>query len=197
MNVLVIPEDFRKDQYVLKPIVQKMMRTIGLNARVQVCQDPLLGGIGEALKWERLAEIVDRYRGMVRLFLLVVDRDCVAGRRARLDDLERKATKNLAGSDRAFLAEAAQEEIEVWVLAGMNDLEKSWSWREIREECHPKEQYYDAYAQQRRLLEAPYKGRDRLAREAASNYSRIRQLCPEDVGALEARVRAAVGSETG
>ncbi len=34
MNVLVIPEDFRKDQYVLKQIIQKMMRAIGLNARV-------------------------------------------------------------------------------------------------------------------------------------------------------------------
>ncbi len=52
MNVLVIPEDFRKDQYVLKPIIQKMMQAIGLSARVEVCRDPLLGGVGEALKWE-------------------------------------------------------------------------------------------------------------------------------------------------
>lgn len=32
MNVLVIPEDFRKDQYVLKPIVAAMLGSIGVNA---------------------------------------------------------------------------------------------------------------------------------------------------------------------
>ncbi len=194
MNVLVIPEDFRKDQYILKPIIQKMMGAIGSGARVQVCRDPLLGGVGEALKWERIAEILDRYRGMVRLFLLVIDRDCVDGRRAALDMLEQKAREAFSGSDRTFLAEAAREEVEVWVLAGMTDLPKKWSWNEIREECHPKERFYDPYARQRRLLEAPYEGRNRLAREAAGSYGRIRQLCPEDVGDLESRIRAAFGT---
>jgi len=59
MNVLVIPEDFRKDQYMLKPIVMAMMKEVGKpKARVRVCQDPLLGGISEALKWERIEEIM-------------------------------------------------------------------------------------------------------------------------------------------
>jgi hypothetical protein len=35
MNVLVIPEDFRKDQYVLKPILRKMMQSLGSKARVR------------------------------------------------------------------------------------------------------------------------------------------------------------------
>jgi hypothetical protein len=30
INVLIVPEDFRKDQYVLKPIVQRMFRHIGI-----------------------------------------------------------------------------------------------------------------------------------------------------------------------
>jgi hypothetical protein len=192
MNVLVIPEDFRKDQYVLKPILRKMMQSLGSKARVEVCRDPLLGGVGEALKWERLAEILDRYRGMVRLFLLVVDRDCVDGRRSALDHLEQRAAEFFSGTDRTFLAEAAQEEVEVWVLAGMNDLPKKWAWTEVREECHSKERFYEPYAKQRGLLEAPYEGRERLAKEAAGNYGRIRQLCPEDVGALESRVRSAL-----
>lgn len=29
MNVLIIPEDFRKDQYVLKPIIQKIFKALG------------------------------------------------------------------------------------------------------------------------------------------------------------------------
>lgn len=192
MNVLVIPEDFRKDQYVLRPIVRKMIRTLRPKARVTVCPDPLLGGIGEALKWQRLEEIIDRYRGMVRLFVLVVDRDCADGRRSALDALERQAAEVLTGGDQALLAVAAKEEVEVWVLAGMTDLPSKWSWSEIREECHPKEAFYDPYARQRGLLEAPYQGRGRLANEAAGNYGRVRRLCPEDVGELEARIRAAL-----
>lgn len=43
MKVLAIPEDFRKDQYLLKPILVRLFRTLGTsNARITVCQDPLL-----------------------------------------------------------------------------------------------------------------------------------------------------------
>jgi hypothetical protein len=92
MNVLVIPEDFRKDQYMLKPIVEAMMKEVGKpKARVRVCQDPLLGGIDQALKWERIEEIINRYKGMVNLFLLCVDRDGKAARKASLNKLEQQA----------------------------------------------------------------------------------------------------------
>lgn len=41
MKVLIIPEDFRKDQYILKPIVLAMLASLEQpNALVQVCQDP-------------------------------------------------------------------------------------------------------------------------------------------------------------
>ena len=46
MKILVIPEDFRKDQYILKPIITAMMAKLGKpRTKVMVCQDPLLGGI--------------------------------------------------------------------------------------------------------------------------------------------------------
>ena len=51
MNVLVIPEDFRKDQYILKRLFRRLFQDLGKPAaHVVVCQDPLLGGIGEALE---------------------------------------------------------------------------------------------------------------------------------------------------
>ena len=76
MNVLVIPEDFRKDQYILKPIFGRLLRSVGKpRAKIRVCQDPLLGGVDEATKSERLAEIVERYDGMTDIFVLCVDRD--------------------------------------------------------------------------------------------------------------------------
>ncbi len=89
MTVLIVPEDFRKDQFVLKPLFAKLLATLGKpRAKVRVCQDPLLGGVGEALKSERIAEIVERYSGRVQVILLCIDRDGDAGRRQRLDHLE-------------------------------------------------------------------------------------------------------------
>lgn len=190
VNVLVIPEDFRKDQYVLKPIIEQMMKSLGVQAKVVVCKDPLLRGVGEALKWERIEEIIERYKGMIRVFLLLVDRDCDANRRARLDHLEKRAGEILDHSGRIFLAEHAWQEIEVWVLAGAQDLPKGWAWKDVREECHPKERYYDTLARERCVFDGPYEGRARLASEAARNYQRIRRLCAEDVAALEDRIRA-------
>ena len=41
MNVLIIPEDFRKDQYILKPLFLQLFKDIGKrNAKVKVCSDP-------------------------------------------------------------------------------------------------------------------------------------------------------------
>ena len=74
MNVLIIPEDFRQDQFILKPIIKAMLSALGKRrATVKVCRDPLLGGVTEAMKWERIAEIIDMYR-TIQLFLLIVDR---------------------------------------------------------------------------------------------------------------------------
>jgi hypothetical protein len=187
MNVLIIPEDFRKDQYMLKPIITAMLKELGkANAKVRVCQDPLLGGVGQALKWERIEEIINRYKGMVNLFLLCVDRDGKSGRKSALEKIEEKAA-NILGSNRTLLAENAWQEIEVWVLAGHN-LPSDWNWQEILEEINPKEMYFIPFAQQRNLLDSPGEGRKTLAEEAGQRYSRIRQLCPEDIANLENRI---------
>jgi hypothetical protein len=194
MNVLVIPEDFRKDQYILKPIVEVMMTNLGKpRAKVIVCKEPLLGGVDEALKWERIAEIIGRYRSMVDLFLLCVDRDGRQERRTRLDHVEHMAAALLAAG-RLLLGENAWQELEVWVLAG-HTLPASWSWREIRQEVHPKEAYFTPFARQRGVQDGPGEGRRLLALEAARRYDRIRQLCPEDVAVLEDRIRRWVDSQ--
>jgi len=195
MNVLVIPEDFRKDQYMLKPIFMAMMKEVGKpNAKVRVCQDPLLGGVNEALKWERIQEIIERYKGMVNLFVLCVDRDGKEGRKGALTTIEQQAINILTGG-RLLLAENAWQEIEVWVLAGHN-LPSDWNWQVVRDEVNPKETYFLPFATQRKLLDAPGEGRKTLAEEAARRYERIRQLCPEDIADLEDRVRSFVEGNT-
>lgn len=164
------------------------------NATVRVCQDPLLGGIGEALRWERIRQIVERYRGMVRVFLLIVDRNANPTRRAALDKLEQQAADLLGTTDRVLLAENAWQELEVWALAGATDLPTPWSWAEIRAHEHPKEVWYLPYAKQRGLDGGPTEGRDTLGKEAAANDPRVRQLCPEDVASLETRLRTALSA---
>ena len=186
MNVLVIPEDFRNDQYILKPLFERLFGTFGSpNTKVRVCQDPLLGGIGEAMKAERVAEIVNRYEGMTQIFILCVDRDGKPGRRQGLDSLEDEF-----GNGRTFVAENAWEELETWVLAGL-DLPKDWRWAAVRAEIHVKERYFEPLAAQRGVADGPGGGRKALGEEAARNIPAIRQKCCEDFDALAHRLEAA------
>lgn len=189
MNVLVVPEDFRKDQYLLKPLFERLFRQLGrASARVVVCQEPLLGGIGEALKSERLAEVVDRYRGMADVYVLCVDRDGEKGRRTRLDAIEAEF-----GAKQPLLAENAWEELETWTLAGLT-LPPKWRWSDVRAEVNVKERYFDKLARERGLADAPGGGRRPLGEEAARRIDAIRRKCPEDFDALSRRLEALVAA---
>ena len=186
MNVLVIPEDFRKDQYILKPLFTRLFESFGKGrAKVRVCQDPLLGGVAEAMNLERIAEIVARYEGMTQIFVLCVDRDGNEGRRRRLDDFEQEF-----GNNRVFIAENAWEELETWVLAGI-DLPKNWGWANVRAEIHVKERYFDVLAERRGVADGPGGGRKALGEEAARRIQRIRQKCVEDFDSLSRRLEEA------
>jgi len=185
-RILVIPEDFRKDQYMLKPLMGAMLDHLRKpNARIRICRDPLLNGVSQAMDKDRLAEIFDTYSGMTDLFMLCVDRDCEAGRRSGLDSLESWARDRHGCT---LIAANAWQEIEVWVLAG-HDLPADWTWAEIRGERDPKEMYFLPFVEQRGLAATPGEGRKILAEEAAGRYARIRQLCPQDIVTLESAVR--------
>ena len=193
MNVLIILEDFVNDESMVLPIVRAMMVAIGKpKAKVTVCKNPRLRGHAEALRWEKIQGILERYGGMTDLFLVCVDRDGNEDRRAKLDGLEKKAQEFLSEkyqSPKKFLGENAWQELEVWVLAGCEDLPKIWKWSEIRAERKSKTSYFMRFAEQRSLLEARCQGRGILAEEAAKRYDRIRQLCPEDIQELEKNLR--------
>ena len=188
MNVLIIPEDFRKDQYILKPLFLRLFRALGRRrVRVDICRAPLLGGIGEALKSERMAEVVGKHRGMTDIFILCVDRDGDTNRRQSLDRLEAK----FDDGQTTFLAENAWEELETWVLAGL-DLPAGWHWQTVRAEIQVKETYFEPLVEQRNVSQAPGGGRKPLAEEAARRIDAIRQKCPEDFDALARRLEVAV-----
>ena len=187
MNILVIPEDFRNDQYMLKPLFERLFVSLSKRqARIRICQDPLLGGVNEALKTERIKEVVDQHEGMTDIFILCVDRDGDAGRRIRLDQIE-----VAFGIGRVFLAENAWEEIETWVLAGL-ELPEAWIWAEVRSEVHVKEAYFEPLAAQRGVADGPGGGRKVLAEEAARRISVIRRKCRGDFHALAKRIEETV-----
>ena len=189
MNVLIIPEDFRKDGYILSPIFRRLFATLERRrTKVRICRDPLLGGIGEALKSERLREVVERHRGMVDVFVLCVDRDGEVGRRHRLDQIE--AT---FGEKQTFLCENAWEELETWLLAGL-DLPNEWRWRDVRAAVDVKERYFEPLASQRGVSDGPGGGRKFLGEEAAGNIGAIRAKCREDFDSLALRLSEAVQS---
>ena len=187
MNVLVITEDFRKDQYIAKPVVEAILAAAGKpKAKVMVHQE-LYGGVSRVMEWRNLEPVLVTNRGMIDLFLLLVDRDGVEPRRTALDALEARAAAVLP-LPKLFLAENAWQEIEVWALAGQT-LPKGLSIKEIRSEEHPKETYFEPFAEALGLSDDLGGGRWQLGREAARHYSRIRSRCPEDVAALENRIK--------
>ena len=119
---------------------------------------------------------------MTDIFILCVDRDGVTNRRRGLDRLEKKF-----GTGRTFFAENAWEEIETWLLAGM-DLPEDWRWQDVRVEVSIKEKYFNPLAKQRDVVDTPGEGREVLGKEAARNIPAIRQKCPEDFDALAQRL---------
>ena len=186
LNVLVVCEDHTYDQYVVRPLVQAMLRQLGRpQARVQVYRG--FHGRDECLDWARLRDVLDAYRGQVQLFVLCVDRDGDAGRHDTLALLERRAEADLPRG-RKLLAEAAWQEIEVWALAGQSSLPAAWSWQAIRAEPHSKERYFEPFVASTLGPPPGPGGAWRvLGEEAGRRYDRVRQLCPEDVGRLEQR----------
>ena len=183
MNVLIIPEDFRNDQHILKPLFERLVNN-RRSVHIRICQDPLLGGVVEALKSSNMEYILERYRGMVDVFILCVDRDGDTNRRQSLNRLEDEFNNG-----RIFLAENAWEEIETWVLAGL-DLPNDWRWADVRAEVHVKETYFDPLVAERGLSASPGGGRKVLGEEASRHIDAIRQKCPDDFGALARRLQA-------
>ncbi len=185
-NILVIPEDFRLDQYILQPLVKAMMRRLERpSANVRVLTNPLLGGLDQAVRLEMLMSIVDQYP-LVDSFLLLVDRDGKEGRRRVLDAREREVGETL-GAGRGFFAQEAWQEIEVWGLASQQ-LPEGWRWSEIRNDPHPKEHYYDVFAGERGIANTLAGGRRQIGRDVSSQYAKIRSRCPE-LRTLESRIR--------
>lgn len=193
LNVLIIAEDYRNDQFILKPIVNAMLERVGKpNANLRICRDPLIEGDEDALDSETIEDVIFTNR-MVDLYLFLIDRDAEPDRHKRLRRAENDASSFLRATQ-VFLAGQAHQEVEVWLLAGQPDVPEALntSWNDVREERQAKERYYEPYVEQKTLTNSPGGGRKPLGQTAGENYAdRVRQLCDE-VQSLEERIAAAV-----
>lgn len=189
LNVLVVPEDFTKDEHILQPLVEKVVEECGRKARVRVCRDPNFQGVEGALDLDRLRiEVVDRYP-MVDWFLLIVDRDGKTGREDAAARIEAELGKVLPTNDRRFVTTLAYQEVEALLLAG-HELPAEWSWQELRADPDVENTFFKRFVALRGTGTSRYEGRKKLMAEAIKNWSRIKSRCPEDIGKLIEKLKS-------
>lgn len=170
MKVLVIPEDPLLDQFILKPVAEKMFADLGRKARVQILPKPRLRGVAQALDSSIVAEIVSAYP-MVDLFLTLVDRD---GEESR-PSVGRAREQEHAG--RLFVC-LAIEEVEIWMLA-LHRGALPASWSEIRREVKVKDRIAQPFLAEMAPKPDPGEGRAWAMRDLGRQWKGVLERCPE------------------
>lgn len=183
MKVLVIPEDPMLDQYILKPVAERLFIDLGLAARIDVLWNPRLRSVNQALDASVVRHIVDTY-SMIDLFLLIVDRDADEHRATRTRARETEHAGRL-------FACLAVEEVEVWMLALHRDRLPS-PWAEVRGERDPKERFAHPFlAAHAPKLDAG-QGRKWAMRDLGARWKGLLDVCPE-IAELKARIAVEFG----
>jgi hypothetical protein len=179
VKVLVIPEDPTHDQYILRPILERIFRDLSRPVHVDILRDPHLRGVDQALSQEEVAAIVAD-NPMIDLFLIMVDRDC-----NRQRNCERAAARENEHS--CLLTCLAIEEVEIWMLALHHDQLEA-SWKDVRGDCDPKEGHADPFLRAKGWTTKIGQGRKHAMRELGRNWNTLQSLCPE-LRELKERIR--------
>lgn len=180
-NVLVVPEDPSNNGYILKPLVIRMLAETGKgNAKVDVLGNPRAQGYSHAKEILR-GQLLERYRHK-DLLLFLVDADG-KDRKDEFRNLEAEA----AAQGVRLRCCAAEQEVEVWLLAGHRD-KLGQPWQEVRREVSVKERIFAPFLATHGDRRRAGGGRDLLMKETLANYEALLRLCPE-LAELAQRVR--------
>jgi hypothetical protein len=187
VDVLIVPEDFTYNGYILGPLVKRMLSECGRsNANVSPPKGPQPKGYEHAKSLLR-NRYFELYRHM-SLLLFLPDFDGKGeSRNDELRALEREAAQQGA----RLLCCAAKEEVEVWLLAGHRD-RLGQSWQEVRSDTSVKENVFQPFLAVHGNPKAPGGGRDLLMERTLNGYSALLRLCPE-LADLERRIQEALG----
>lgn len=181
-NILVVPEDPTNNGYILKPLIVRMCAECGRgNAKVEVLENPRTQGYEHAKELIR-GTLLERFRHK-HLLLFLVDADG-RNRRGEFQRLEEEA----AAKNVRLLCCAAEQEVEVWLLAGHKQ-RPGLGWKEIRAEVSVKEHIFEPFLAAHGDPRRAGGGRDLLMQETLGNYKGLLKLCPE-LAELERRLRA-------
>lgn len=185
MKVLIIPEDPTYNGYILKPLVERLLGSIGKpRAQVTVLTNP--SAQGYSMIKAKLPAIYDRYH-YFDLLLFLPDDDC-RDRTLELQHIEHEAEQTGVN----LIACAAIPEVEAWLLAGHVD-RLPGNWQTVRTDCELKEHYFEPFLQQYGDRSAGG-GRQQLMQEALSSFTGILSRCPE-LQTLRQRIQAALERE--
>ena len=123
----------------------------------------------------------------MNLFLFLPDADG-KDRSAELRALEADANRQGV----RLLCCAAEQEVEVWLLAGHQNRLPSQSWSAIRSDTSVKENVFHPFLAAHGNPKAPGGGRDVLMGQTLNGYGALLRLCPE-LAELERRIRDLFG----
>lgn len=171
-NVVVIAEDQTYNGYILKPLINRMLRECGKpNANVFVPPDSKAKGY-EHVKSLLIEQIIERYRHF-DLLLFLPDADG-KDRSGEFERLEKQASEKGV----KLLCCAAVQEVETWLLAGHLD-KLSTNWKNIRADVSVKENIFASFLAEHGDPRRKGGGRDLLMNTTLQNYTGLLQRCPE------------------
>ena len=191
-RILVVTEDFRRDQFIARPVVERMAAECRPRALVEVCRRPKLGGVRRGFDEAYLRRAVLPLYPMFDVIVLLLDRDGVSGRQRSLVDLAERLTT----PSQRVLGAAAIEELEIFVLAG-HPHARNWDWQAMRRDADVKNTHFRRLVAETGCSTLPFEGRASLMAEALRHWSRIKALCPKDIGSLLAQLRRAASTGAG
>jgi len=168
-SVLIIPEDPTHNGYILKPLVERMVRELRKpQARVTVLTNPKVNGY-DAARRAIVEDLPLRYKHL-DLWLFMPDAD-----RAR----------NLAGLEKELEAQgvclrccAAKPEVEAWLLAGHRE-KLQLDWKHVREHASLKEKVFAPFLEKHGDARAAGAGRSALMDATLRNYDGLLTACDE------------------
>ncbi|MGQ0719565.1 MAG: hypothetical protein ACT4NP_20065 [Pseudonocardiales bacterium] len=179
LRVFVACEDHTHDQYILKPVLECLLASIGrARAQVKIITAPRMRGI-DALK-SNACSILTLYGPLSDAVIFAFDADGLDGKDGRRD---RKSSfisllKGCANHADKAIVVAARQELEVWALWG-NRSNLTVSWQAVRSEQHPKELFFDTLTNTADWRK-PGKGRSRLIQDSLSTgWQSLKQGCEE------------------
>jgi hypothetical protein len=168
-NVLVIAEDYSKDQHILRPLVSRLLRECGKpNAKVNLWANLAVRGF-ESVR-DKLAEIIGDFP-QIRLFLFLPDRDGKPQSRADL------FTRLESEHGPKLVCCAAVEEVEAWLLAGHLD-KLAQPWPQVRADTSVKENVFAPFLREHGNRR-PGGGREELMQQTLTNLRGLLERCPE------------------